>query len=159
MRAGSGRPLNGVTFFRRRHLVDFAVWNTLHDGSIESINGSVSGDVHVRLDIDYLCEKLPTEANHVVVHLRGCRQFEYRPFQDEPVDNLREIASADVEVLGAKEVGDSVSVCCVRGFLNLIYDRADVSLAEGREITQAELEAAAHRYWTKWAENARRARG
>jgi hypothetical protein len=143
----------------REHFMDYAVWNTLHDGSIDAIHGSVPGDLHVRVDIEYLCQKLPTKASHVVVHLRGCRQFAYRPFEGGAVNDLQEIATAGVEVLSAKEVSGSVSVCCVGGFLNLAYDRAEISLAEGRAISQAELEAAADRYWTEWKETVRRARG
>jgi hypothetical protein len=145
-------------FFRGRHL-DFAVWNTLHDGSIESVDGSVPGDLHVHVGIEYLCEKLPTAASYVVVHLRGCRQFEYRSFEGDAINDLLEIAAVDLEVLSANEVNGSVFVCCASGSLNLVYDRADISLAEGRAISQAELEAAAHRYWTEWEEKARRARG
>ncbi len=138
--------------------MDYAVWNTLHDGSIEAIDGSVPGDVHVRVAIEYLCEKLPTAASHVVVHLRGCRRFEYRPFEGDAVSDLSAIASADVQVLSAKDADGIVSVVCANGFLELVYDRTDISLAEGRAISQAELEAAAKRYWTEWEENARRAR-
>jgi hypothetical protein len=138
--------------------VDYAVWNTLHDGSIESIGGTVPGDVQVRVGIAYLCEKLPTAASCVVVHLRGCRQFEYRPFEGEAITDLSSIASADVEILSAEEVGEVVSVACVGGFLQLAYDRPDIVLAEGQTISQAELEAAADRYWTEWEENSRRAK-
>lgn len=136
-----------------------AVWNTLHDGSIESIGGAVPGDVHVRVGIGYLCEKLPTGADHVVVGLRSCRQFEYQPFEGDAITELSEIAAANVEVLSAEEVDGTVSVACVGGFLKLVYDRIDLSLAEGRTISQAELEAAADRYWTEWEQNAKRARG
>jgi hypothetical protein len=51
--------------------LDYAAWNTLHDGSIEQIDGAVPGDVHVRIGIAYLCEKLPTAASHVVVPSEG----------------------------------------------------------------------------------------
>lgn len=141
-----------------RHFVDYAIWNTLHDGSIESVGGSAPGDVHIRVVIAYLCGKLPTSATHIVVHLRGCRQFEYRPFDGDAVTDLFAIASADIEVLSAEEVGGVVSVACVDGFLQLAYDQVDVTLADGQKISQAELEAAADRYWTEWEENARRAK-
>jgi hypothetical protein len=136
--------------------MDYAIWNTLHDGSIDSIDGVVPGDVHVCVGIAYLTKMLPTAADYVVVHLRGCRQFEYRPFDEAVVSELPEIAAADVEVLSGEEVCGSVSVVCVAGYLKLAYDRVDLSLVEGRVITQAELEGAADRYWTKWEENAKR---
>ncbi|HWE95317.1 MAG TPA: hypothetical protein VG269_15225 [Tepidisphaeraceae bacterium] len=138
--------------------MDYAVWNTLHDGSIESVGGSVPGDVYVRVGIAYLCGKLPTAATHVVVHLRGCRQFEYRPFEGDAVADLSAIASADVEILSAVEGGGNISVACVGGFLQLSYDRVDITLAEGQTISQAELEAGADRYWAEWEANAQRAK-
>lgn len=153
------RPLNVDPFFRGRQLVDYAVWNILHDGSIESISGSVPGDVHVRVGIAYLCTQLPTAAAHVMVHLRGCRRFEYHPFEGAVLTNLSAIAAADVEVLSAEEEDGAISVVCVGGFLKLVYERVELGLAEGRPISQAELEAAADRYWTEWEANARRARG
>jgi len=142
--------------------VEYAIWNTLHDGSIESIesiDGVIPGDMHVRVRIAYLCEQLPTAADHVVVHLRGCRQFEYRPFEGPAVADLSDIADAHVEVLSAEEVDGTVSIACVGGCLQLAYDRVGLSLPEGRTISQTELEAAADRYWTEWEVNAKRARG
>ena len=138
--------------------MDHAVWNTLHDGSIESVGGSVPGDVHVRVEIVYLCGKLPTAASHVIIHLRGCRQFEYHPWAADPVTDLAAIVLADLEILSAEEVNGAVSVACGSGFLQLAYDRVDIALAEGQLISQTELEAAAERYWTEWEENVRRAK-
>ena len=136
-----------------------AVWNTLHDGSIASVTGLVPGDVDVRVEIAYLCGKLPTAATHLTVRLRGCRRFEYRPFDGEAVAELSAIAAANIEILSAKEAGDSVSVDCVDGVLDLLYDRAEILLAEGQPISQSDLDAAADRYWNEWEDNARRARG
>jgi hypothetical protein len=139
--------------------VEYAVWNMLHDGSIESITGAVPGDVDLRVGIEYLCEKLPTGADGILIHLRGCRHFEYRPFEGDAVTQLCEIAAADLEVLSAEEVDGTVSVCCARGFLRLVYGKVDCSLAEGEAISQEELQSAAHRYWTEWEEKVQRARG
>lgn len=130
--------------------MDYAVWNTLHDGSIESIGGSAPGDVCVRVGIAYLCGKLPTAATYVIVHLRGCRQFEYRPCEGDAVTDPAAIVAADLEVLSAEEVNGAVSIACGSGFLQLAYDRVDIALAEGQMISQPELEAAADRYWTEW---------
>lgn len=139
--------------------MDYAVWNTLHDGSIESIGGVVPGDVAIQVGIAYLCEKLPTTANYLVVHLRGCTRFEYQPFDGETDSDLAHIVASDVEILSAKEVQGLVSVVCVNGFLKLAYNRTEISLAEGTVVSQSELEAAAKRYWTEWEEKIRQARG
>ena len=137
--------------------MDYAVWNTLHDGSIESVGGSIPGDVGVCVRIPYLCEKLPTAAGHVIVRLGDCREFRYRPFGQDPVSDLSAIAVAGIQILSAEQVGGAVSVECVGGVLTLVYDRATIALAEGRVISQAELEAAAERYWREGEEKARRA--
>lgn len=139
--------------------MDPALWNTLHDGTIVSIDGSVPGDVHLRIEIAYLCKHLPTGYNHILLHLRGCRRFDYHVHEGRTVRDLPLIASADLEVLGARLDDDTVCVACAGGSLRLAYDHVDLSLVEGSAISQAELEAAARRYWSEWGKTTRRASG
>ena len=136
--------------------MDYAVWNTLHDGSIESISGQLPGDISVRVDISYLCAKLPTSADYIIVCLRGCRLFEFHPYEGDAIRDLRELEALCIEVLSARIKKDTLSVVCTDGFLKLAYERAEISLAEGTHISQAELFSAAERYWAEWSNQNRR---
>lgn len=146
--------MNGSTSDRNSGI--HAVWNTLHDGTIERLQGSVPGDLTLTVGIAYLCGKLPTTSQHLVVRLRGCARFDYAPFHGEPVINLAELAALQIEVLSARRVHGFISVCCTAGFLTLAYESVEVSLAEGTRVSQVELEAAADRYWTDWTERSKR---
>ena len=131
--------------------MNYAVWNTLHDGSIESVVGSVPGEVTVSIDISYLCEKLPTSSTKLEVRLLGCLAFEYEPFDGNRICELGEIGAQDIEILSARREGDVVSIICRNGRLKLRYEDAEIRLLEGTVVTQANLEAAATLYWKEWS--------
>jgi hypothetical protein len=138
-------------------IVEYAVWNTLHDGSIDSIRGDVPGDVTLQIGIGYLCKKLPTASDYVNVHLRRCTRFEFHPFEGPVVTDLAILRTRDLEILSAEPEESGVSVCSFYGFLKLANDEVETRLAEGNVVPQSELEAAADRYWSEWAANSRRA--
>jgi len=139
--------------------VDYAVWNTLHDGTIESIEGRVPGELRLRVGIAYLCDKLPTASSSLIVHISGCTHFEYAPFGEEKVADLSKIATCEVEILNARAIEDRIFIGCASGQLSLSYENVSTSLVEGSYLSQQDLEAAAQRYWGEWKEKARRARG
>jgi hypothetical protein len=131
--------------------LNYALWNTLHDGCIKSVEGTIPGDVTITVDISYLCEKLPTVAKHLKVHLQQCSCLEFQPFQGGSITEFGELASCGVEILSAGEEGNFVNICCANGSLKLAYMRAETHLAEGSLVTQTELEAAADTYWKEWS--------
>lgn len=141
----------------------FDFWNTLHDGSIERVTGSVPGDLVLRVGIKYLTDVLPTVEDFLWVHLLGCTRFEMRTFDGDPVESLSEFPEEEVaEIQNVQEVDGVVKVCsCGRstgGFIHCVYRDAEIRLAEGRLLPQAELEAAAEEYWERWARRGREAR-
>ena len=131
--------------------MDYAVWNALHDGGIESVHGKIPGDVSVTIDIGYLCGKLPTSAKQLVVHLLQCSRFEFQPFEGDRVVDLEAMGARDIEILSADLEDNLVTVCCTDGTLRLAYENVEIRLVEGIVVTQAELEAAADRYWAEWS--------
>src|SRR5688572_22309529 len=133
-----------------------AVWNSLHDGTIDGISGMVPGDVFVTIGIAYLCRMLPTSADQLKVCLRRCTLLRYEPFEGTPVEGVEAMAGQDIEVLSAERPARVVEVACVSGILKLEYEGVEIQLVEGRTVSQEELEHAAERYWTEWEEKNRR---
>lgn len=128
----------------------FAVWNTLHDGTIESIRGSIPGDIAVEVGIAYLCKMLPTKSSRLVVQLRGCDRLEYEPYEGTLMTSPVDLAEADIEVLSAQFAHGVVSVECSDGTLRLVYSGASVELIEGVGVSRTELQTAAGQYWEEW---------
>ena len=130
------------------------IWNVLHDGELVAADGSVPGDLRLSVSIPYLCFHLPTEASHVFVTLNECDRFEYQPYQDPRLSDPSAVAAARLQVLSAEVANGEVLVGCADGgyggHLALRYSSASVATAEGRPLSQSELESAAERYWTQW---------
>jgi len=134
-----------------------ALWNTLHDGTIDAISGAVPGEVDMTIGIAYLCRELPTAADQLKVYLHSCTLLRYEPwFEESPMEGVEALVGQDIEVLSAKRPARVIEVECACGFLKLEYENVEVRLVEGRIISQEELENAAERYWTKWEERHRR---
>jgi hypothetical protein len=132
--------------------MEYAFWNTLHDGSIDAIGGSIPGDITLTVGIEYLCAKLPTAAKSLRLSLLGCSLFEYARYGEDATADLSRIASDEPEVLSAVAHEKYVEVCCAGGTLKVAYRSVELRLMEGQLISQAELEAAADRYWSEWSE-------
>lgn len=132
--------------------MEYAFWNTLHDGTIDAIGGSIPGDITLTVGIEYLCAKLPTASKSLQVSLLGCTLFEYTPFGEDTTTELSGIASFEPEVLDAVAREEYIEVCCSGGTLKAAYRAVELRLIEGRLISQDELEAAAVRYWSEWSQ-------
>lgn len=138
--------------------MNHSVWDTLHDGGIEAASGCVPGDVRLSVGIAYLCDELPTAQDRLELRLYCCRRFEYQPHAGPVVIELAQIATRGIEILGADAHHDRVVVQCAGGTLLADYELSEVWLYEGKSISQAELEMAADRYWTKWRQRNDRAK-
>ncbi|MFO0812627.1 MAG: hypothetical protein U0796_05380 [Gemmatales bacterium] len=138
--------------------MDVAIWNVLHDGEVSAAEGSVPGDLRLSVGISYLCGHLPTRAEHVLVTLTGCERFEYHPYEGPPVSDPVAIAAIGLEVLSAEVAEGAIRVECSDrgggGYLLTRYSSTHAATAEGQPLSQAELEAAAERYWSLWAAEA-----
>ncbi|MDP1662876.1 MAG: hypothetical protein Q8L55_13255 [Phycisphaerales bacterium] len=128
----------------------FAVWNTLHDGTIDAISGVVPGDVLMTIGIEYLCRVLPTAAVQLNLHLRSCTLLRYAPFLGVPMEGVEALAGQGIEILSAACPARVVEIACASGHLSLEYEEVVIQLVEGRIISQEELESAAERYWREW---------
>lgn len=133
--------------------MDPDLWNVLHDGELTAAERAAGGGVRLSVEIAYLRDHLPTAARHLVVTLAGCDSFAYHPYDCEPVVDPA-AAGLRPTLLSALVVHGEVCVECADGGaggqLRLRYASAGVATAEGRPLSQAELEAAAQEYWTRW---------
>lgn len=150
----NGKVVLGLRL-RGENQVEFATWNTLHDGAIESITGEVPGDLTFTVSISYLCEKLPTSANFLFLTIRRCTHLVFAPYEGEQITDAPTISGLELEILSAREKNGVVSIACVNGTLSMIYQAIEVKLVEGTPVSQAQLEDAAQRYWTEWSEEHR----
>lgn len=135
-------------------MINVDVWNVLHDGELIAADGSVPGELKLSVGIAYLCVHLPTDAAHVIITLSGCDRFEYQPYRDPRVSNPSAVAAMRLQFLSAEVADGAVSVECADGgyggHLALQYLSASAATAEGRPLSQSELECAAERYWSLW---------
>ncbi|PKV11351.1 hypothetical protein CVO74_20240 [Xanthomonas prunicola] len=136
--------------------MDSSLWNLLHDGSIERVDGSVPGDVSLLVSIGYLRNRFPGEGTGFVVLLSGCTHFTFHPYDEPVLSDLAAIAALEPEILSAK-AGDPLEICCVMGTLSVRYKSCALSLDNGPPVALSELDAASEAYWREWSERSRAA--
>jgi hypothetical protein len=132
------------------------VWKYLHDGSIESIEGSVPGDVAVHVSIRYMRQRFPGDGTGFILTLSNCTRFEFEPYDEPACDELAEIVRLDPEILSLQSA-DPVVVNCVMGTLKLAYTNATVTLDSGVPVSLEALGAASAGYWEEWSQRNRKA--
>jgi hypothetical protein len=130
--------------------VDSSLWNLLHDGSIERIDGSVPGDVSLFVSIGYLRNRFPGDGTGFVVLLSGCTHFAFQPYDESEISDLAAISALEPEILSA-EPNDPLEICCVMGTLLVRYKSSVVSLDTGAPVALSELDAASEAYWREWS--------
>ena len=134
--------------------MDPDLWNIFHDGSIETIVGSVPGIVRLSVAIVYLREMLPGEGTGFKVVLSGCTEFSHAEFDRPSITDLSAIAALEPEILSA-ESSSPLKITCGTGTLTLQYQTASVYLDSGAPVTMEELGAACNAYWDAWSKRAR----
>ncbi len=130
---------------RSSNPVNSDFWDIIHDGRIDAISGSVPGDVTLTVGIDYLCSHLATSADTLLASLLGCTLLAYTPYGEAPITDFLQIPAQYVVVLSAVVQPGRVSVCCVRGTLDVAYSSIEVKTLEGTMVSQEQLETAAIR--------------
>ena len=140
------------------------IWNLLHDGSILEISGSIPGNVHLAVRIDYLRDRFPDPGHRIVLTLHGCTSFSYQPLESSasfadsavPLTDLSAIAAAKPEIRHAKDWTHAHLVECGDGDLEAIAEGFSLALDNGRPISFEDLCAVAESYWTEFAKGSER---
>lgn len=111
------------------------IWNVLHDGSVVSVTGAVPGAVQFGIRIDYLREGFPDPGNRILLKLHDCTMLSFQPFSAEvALTGLDAIASAEPEILQARDWIDASTVDCVAGTLRVTAAGFSLALDSGRSI-------------------------
>lgn len=130
------------------------LWNVLHDGIIESISGTVPGEVQLRVGITYLRELFEDPGESVLITLHDCTRVSFKDCDtSETISDLAAISALELEILST-EVDDQL-FCSYGGPRDfpcgtLAFEAAGFSLAldTGRPIELEDLFAVATTYWT-----------
>ena len=130
--------------------MDPSLWNLLHDGTIERIEGCGPGDISLHVSIPYLRNRFPGEGTGFLVRLSGCTHFAFEPYDEPVITDLAAIAALEPEILSA-EPGDPLEICCVMGALSLSYNSATLCLDSGAAVSLLELDSASEAYWREWS--------
>lgn len=133
------------------------IWNTLHDGCIERINGTVPGDLRLYVSIEYLRTRFQDQGDAIVVTLANCTLFEYRNYDAKHlVTDLESIASECPSILSAEMKGALCQIFSDAGVLEVKCDGIAISLDSGRNVSLEELIATAGAYWEQWRTSSKR---
>jgi hypothetical protein len=127
-----------------------AVWRFLHDGCIESIQGSVPGDIVVFVSIRYVRERFSGNGTGFNITLFGCTGFEYEQYDEPPCSDLLRIVELEPELVSV-ESDSPLVVNCVMGTLRISCSSCSVALDTGGQITSSQLERAFRGYWDEWS--------
>lgn len=122
------------------------LWDILHDGTIEGVEGNVPGDLTLNVEIEYLREMFSDGGTNIIVKLLGCDTLMYQP--DNPSPLLDSLAGVIPEGIHSGEVdGDLIRVYCMNGVLSLRYQDFSLMLDNGQPVALAELGEKSQEYW------------
>lgn len=128
-----------------------AIWNVLHDGGIQRIEGTIPGDIHVHVSIEYLRERFGDEGDTIIVTLFDCDVFSHRLNNAEhAVSDLTAIATESLTILSTEMEGPLCRVFTGVGVLEVRCDGGAISLDSGRNVSLEELISVAEAYWDEW---------
>ncbi len=132
------------------------LWNVLHDGTIDAIQGSVPGDIEIQVDILYLRKMFSDDGESIVVRLTNCTKLSMKIWEDDVItDDPERIASTETEILSTESDGVPVHIVTTLGELDLEFDDFSLWLDNGRQITFLELCDACENYWNRWENEAK----
>lgn len=138
---------------------DCIIWNTLHDGYIVDIDGSIPGDISLKVEIEYLANRLPGNASFVVVSLHGCNKFCYEFYLSSKetiyYKKLNEIKEQAPIIISCEKNGDDLYVSCACGQIEMSYESSSLLLASGKSLSYELLDEICTEYWEEWEHAAR----
>lgn len=134
-----------------------SIWNVLHDGGIERIDGVVPGDIRVHVSIEYLRERFHDDGDTIVVTLSNCTVFSHRLYDaDHAVSDLAAIANESLTILSTEIHGPLCRVFTDLGVLEMRCEGGAISLDSGRNVPLEELISVAAAYWNEWESRSER---
>lgn len=133
---------------------DPEAWNLLHDGRVTAIVGSASA-TRVTVEIPHIGARFEPPVRELVVTLHEVESLAYLPYSDrwdEPeLGDHAAIVAAKPDLTEAAVERGVMTIWGGGGSLRLGYAGLDITLADGRPVTLAQLREAVARYWQEWA--------
>lgn len=126
------------------------IWEFLHDGSLEQVDGIVPGDISLHISIPYLREAFQPRGDGFVLKLAGCTCFELVGDDGAVSKDLDEIAGHSVEILSV-ENESPLALSTTFGTLHMAYRDLAMFLDTGEQITGPMLDKASADYWDTWS--------
>jgi hypothetical protein len=137
-----------------------AIWNILHDGSIERASGDVPGTVHLEIDIQYIRERFPDKGRLIILMLLECTKFDFFNYEDNVPQGIGALANICPEILSAREREGYTEVTCAvseryGGILRVAAGDFSLALDSGRPITLNEIDSVTKAYWDDFRKRGR----
>ena len=132
---------------------DYQIWNILHDGALVDLQGSIPGELRIKIKIEYLANKLGGVFDNIFVTLNNCSLFEYERYwsKDEiqvykSIEELEGISPA-LMALSCDEENDYLLISDISGSIKTRYDSAQLTLEDGKPLSFEELDNTSREYW------------
>ena len=133
--------------------LDYQIWNILHDGALVEIQGDVPGDLKIKVEIEYLANKLSGGFDNILVTLRNCELFEYERYwskdETQTYKSIKELEgiSPSLEALSCDEKDGYLLIVDICGTIKTKYDSAHLALENGGPLSFEELSKVSKEYW------------
>lgn len=132
------------------------IWNLLHDGGIAGMQGSVPGDVTLRINIPYLGQMFPGNGADILLLLISCTRFKMKIWEDDLLtDDPERIVGSNTEILSTDSDDIPVHIVTTQGEIDVEFQTFTLTLDDGQPVTFEQLCDACERYWTRWEEESK----
>lgn len=137
--------------------MSITLWDNLHDGVIEHLEGRVPGDLVLSVRIEYLRKLFSDDGKNIIVRLKDCTELMYEP--ETTLEMLKEFTAVWEElehegILGGSAAGDFTRVFCMNGSIYLKYSDYELTLDTGVPITIEQLQEKGRIYWDNFGKRA-----
>ena len=119
-----------------------AVWNVLHDGTIDRIEATASSDVRLHVSIEYIRERFADPGDMLIVTLHDCRRLAFRCYEsDRETTDFEAIAGQSPTILSAEMHDGLCRTFTDAGVLETECRDGSISLDSGRSLTLQDLKS------------------
>ena len=129
------------------------IWDLLHDGIIKEVKGTLSGDLDLTIEIEYIANKLLKNSNCIILKLQGCDLMELEhSIANETTRDIDTISNLNLWILTCEREGDHLLLYCRawqsydEGLLRMRYKSFEVFLENKSPISLNNMIRAADEY-------------
>ncbi len=118
-----------------------------------SLQGDIPGELNIKVEIEYLAEKLNGQNDNIYIQLKNCTLFEYeRHWSKNEIQIYKTIKELEgispaLMALSCDEEDDYLLIWDISGLIKTRYESAELHLENGDSLSFAELNNASKEYW------------